>query len=102
MFHGQRGELRQRYRESQENQLGALGLVVNVIVLWNTLYMESVLQYLRQQGMDIRPEDMERLSPLGHIHIQMLGRFFFDLPESVQLGAMRFLRIASDFDEPFS
>lgn len=31
--------VRQRYREGQEDQLGALGLVVNVIVLWNTLYM---------------------------------------------------------------
>jgi TnpA family transposase len=28
-FFGQRGELRQRYREGQEDQLGALGLVVN-------------------------------------------------------------------------
>jgi TnpA family transposase len=28
-FHGQRGELRQRYREGQEDQLGALGLIVN-------------------------------------------------------------------------
>jgi len=36
VFHGQRGEVRQRYREGQEDQLGALGLVVNVIVLWNT------------------------------------------------------------------
>jgi hypothetical protein len=26
IFHGQRGELRQRYREGQEDQLGALGL----------------------------------------------------------------------------
>jgi len=38
VFHGQRGELRQRYREGQEEQLGALGMVVNVIVLWNTYY----------------------------------------------------------------
>jgi len=37
-FHGQRGEVRQRYREGQEGQLGALGLVVNVLVLWNTSY----------------------------------------------------------------
>lgn len=102
VFHGQRGELRQRYREGQEDQLGALGLIVNVIVLWNTLYMESALQHLRQQGMDISSEDMERLSPLGHIHIHMLGRFFFDLPESVQLGAMRSLRIFSDFNEKFA
>jgi Tn3 transposase DDE domain len=30
VFHGKREELRQRYREGQEDQLGALGLVVNV------------------------------------------------------------------------
>jgi TnpA family transposase len=35
-FHGRRGELRQRYREGQEDQLGALGLVVNILVLWTT------------------------------------------------------------------
>jgi TnpA family transposase len=102
VFHGQRGELRQRYREGQEDQLGALGLVVNVIVLWNTLYMESALQHLQQQGLEVRLEDRERLSPLGHIHINMLGRFFFDLPESVQLGAMRSLRSISDFNERFA
>ena len=33
VFHGKRGELRQRYREGQEDQLGALGLVVNMITL---------------------------------------------------------------------
>lgn len=34
VFHGKRGELRQRYREGQEDQLGALGLVVNIFVRW--------------------------------------------------------------------
>jgi TnpA family transposase len=38
VFHGQRGELRQRYREGQEDQLGALGLVLNALILWNTRY----------------------------------------------------------------
>jgi len=38
VFHGQRGAVRQRYREGQEAQLGALGLVVNRSVLWNTGY----------------------------------------------------------------
>ena len=28
VFHGQRGELRQRYREGQEDQLGALRLLI--------------------------------------------------------------------------
>jgi TnpA family transposase len=30
-----RGELRQRYRQGQEDLLSALGLIVNVIVLWS-------------------------------------------------------------------
>jgi TnpA family transposase len=38
VFHGKRGELHQSYREGQEDQLGALGLVLNMIVLWNTIY----------------------------------------------------------------
>jgi TnpA family transposase len=37
IFHGKRGELRQRYRDGQEDQLGALGLVVDLVVLWNTI-----------------------------------------------------------------
>lgn len=36
VFHGRKGELRQPYREGQEDQLGLLGLVVNVLVLWTT------------------------------------------------------------------
>lgn len=38
VFHGRRGELRKKYREGQEEQLGTLGLVVNTLVLWNTIY----------------------------------------------------------------
>ncbi len=38
-----RGGLRQAYREGQEDQLGALGLVLNAIVLWNTRYMDAAI-----------------------------------------------------------
>ena len=51
IFHGKRGELRQHYREGQEDQLGALGLVVNIIVLWNTIYIDAALAQLRQEGL---------------------------------------------------
>ncbi|HDV1802359.1 TPA: Tn3 family transposase, partial [Escherichia coli] len=48
--YGQRGEIRKRYREGQEDQLGALGLVTNAVVLWNTLYMQEALSHLRSTG----------------------------------------------------
>jgi len=92
VFHGKRGELRQRYREGQEDQLGALGLVVNVIVLWNTIYMDAALNQLRAEGFDVRPEDVARLSPLGFEHIDMLGRYAFTLPDAVARGELRPLR----------
>lgn len=91
-FHGQRGELRQRYREGQEDQLGALGLVVNVIILWNTLYLDRALQHLRDGGRRIEPEDEARLSPLQHGHINVLGRYQFALSEAVMRGEYRPLR----------
>jgi TnpA family transposase len=89
VFHGKRGELFQRYREGQEDQLSALGLVVNMIVLWNTLYMDAVLKQLRCEGYPVRPEDEARLSPFAHEHINMLGRYVFTLPEPIAHGELR-------------
>ena len=89
LFSSTRGELFQRYREGQEDQLSALGLVVNMIVLWNTLYMDAVLAQLRSEGYPVRPEDEARLSPFGHEHINMLGRYSFSVPEAVARGELR-------------
>jgi TnpA family transposase len=96
VFHGKRGELRQRYREGQEDQLGALGLVVNIIVLWNTLYIDAALEQLRREGYPIKDEDVARLSPLVFEHINLLGRYTFSMPESVQRGELRPLRTPDD------
>ena len=96
VFHGKRGELRQRYREGQENQLDALGGVVNMIVLWNTIYMQAALDLHRADGHSVRPEDEARLSPLGHEHINLLGRYSFAVPESVARGELRPLRNPAD------
>lgn len=92
VFYGRRGEVRQRYREGQEEQLGALGLVVNAIVLWNTYYMDAALNHLRLGQMAINAEDVARLSPLGYEHINILGRYRFHLSEDLKNGAMRPLR----------
>jgi TnpA family transposase len=92
VFHGKRGELHQRYREGQEDQLGALGLVLNIIVLWNTIYMDAALQELRKEGYPIKEEDVIRLSPFGHGHLNMLGRYSFAMSEEVKRGELRQLR----------
>ena len=73
VFHGKRGELRKKYREGQEDQLGSLGLMLNIIVYWNTLYIEAALKQLKAEGHVVLDEDAERISPLIWFHINMLG-----------------------------
>jgi TnpA family transposase len=96
VFHGKRGELRQNYREGQEDQLGALGLVLNMIVLWNTIYIETALNQLRAGGYRVKDEDACRLSPLQHDNINMLGRYSFSVPDAVAKGELRSLRNPED------
>jgi TnpA family transposase len=96
VFHGQRGELRQRYREGQEDQLSALGLVVNIIVLWNTTYLDQALTQLHVEGLRATDEDIARLSPLGYDHLNFLGRYTFALPEEIQRGGYRPLRVPEE------
>ena len=92
LFHGKKGEVRKRYREGQEDQLGALGLVVNAICLWNTRYTNLALAELRAEGFEIADEDAQRLSPLRHEHVNLLGRYHFALDDRLRRGEMRPLR----------
>ncbi|MDV6376184.1 Tn3 family transposase [Deinococcus arenicola] len=99
VFYGQKGELRQKYREGMEDQLGALGLVVNAIVLWNTRYMGVVLDELRSTGHPVLEADVARLTPLLHDHIHMLGKYDFTLPEAVARGQLRPLRNPASLED---
>ena len=94
LFHGRKGELRLRYREGQEDQLGLLGLVVNVLVLWTTQYMDLAVAQLHEDGMEIREEDKARLSPLGFRHFHLQGRYHVGLSADVPPDGFRTLRTA--------
>jgi TnpA family transposase len=87
--YGRRGEIRKSYREGQEDQLGALGLVTNAVVLWNTIYTESALKYLRSKSVEIDENHEQRLSPLIYEHINVLGHYSFTLAEQIEKGHLR-------------
>ncbi|MEU6651974.1 Tn3 family transposase [Streptomyces sp. NPDC046900] len=97
IFHGRAGQLYQRYQDGMEDQTGALGLVLNALVLFNTRYMDAAVTQLRADGFDIRDEDVARLSPFVRHHINMLGRYSFQLPELP--GGLRPLRNREAIDE---
>jgi TnpA family transposase len=99
VLHGQRGEVRKRYREGQEDQLGALGLVVNAVCLFNSLYLDEAVRRLRDEGEEVVDEDLARVSPLMREHVRVLGRYHFALDRSVAGGGLRPLRDPSEPDE---
>jgi hypothetical protein len=49
--------------------------------------------------LQVKAEDVARLSPLKHKHIHMLGRYQFMLAEQLKRGALRRLRDPADPDE---
>ena len=99
VFHGKKGELRQRYREGMEDQLGALGLVINALVLWNTRYLQQALEQWQQTEGEPPADEVARLSPLLHEHVNMLGRYDFTLPDRIAAGELRPLRSPSSWAE---
>ena len=53
---------------------------------------DAALKQLRKEGFPVLDKDVARLSPLGHEHINMLGRYAFTLPARVARGELRPLR----------
>jgi Tn3 transposase DDE domain len=97
IFHGRAGQLYQRYQDGMEDRIGALGLVLNALVLFNTRYMDAAVTQLREDGFEVRGEDVARLSPFVRHHIDMLGRYSFQLPDLP--GGLRPLRAPDASDD---
>lgn len=63
-----------------EDQLGALGLVLNCIVPWNTAYINAALEQIRATGYPVLDEDARRLHPFMRRHLAVQGDYSFLLP----------------------
>ncbi len=75
-----------------EDQLGALGLILNTITLWNTVYLDHGLDQLRATGYPVLDADVARLSPYMRPHINFHGHYSFALAPTNLGGARRALR----------
>ncbi|MDU2081168.1 Tn3 family transposase, partial [Enterobacter sp.] len=71
------------------------GLIVRTEFVYgrgvSPLYMQEALSWMRSNGEETGGEDIARLSPLMHGHINMLGHYTFTLPEDILKGELRAL-----------
>jgi len=81
VFFGNLGRLMRGYERGMEDQLGALGLGLNAIVWWNSLYIDAAVRQLEAGGLGISPEIRARLSPLAFEHVNFHGFYSFHRPD---------------------
>jgi TnpA family transposase len=86
LFFANEGEIRRRQADEQVNQVSCLNLVTNAVILWNTVYMSAVLDKLRDEGVEIRDENITHLSPARYEHINPYGKFTFDICQASRTG----------------
>lgn len=78
VFLHQLGELRNRVAESMAYRASGLNLVVNAIILWNTVYLSRAVEYVRGQGVDIPDELLSQVAPLPWAHIALTGDYLWN------------------------
>ena len=96
--HDRCGQIFQAYSEGQEDQLAALGIVLNAIVLGNARYLNSAIETLADSPQPPAENDIRRVSPLGHAHLNVLGRYTF--PPATTITTMRPLRDPQTLPQP--
>jgi TnpA family transposase len=77
LFFGGDGKIRKRMSEDQMNQASCLNLLINAIVVWNTVYMDAVVKELRKEGKSVGKVDLAHTSPVRYEHINPYGRYQF-------------------------
>jgi len=51
--------------------------------------MDAALNHMKDKGTDVSQEDISRLSPLQHSHINVLGHYSFVLTDLISEGKLR-------------
>ncbi|MFG2076375.1 Tn3 family transposase [Nonomuraea maritima] len=104
VFFGNLGRLVRGYERGMEDQVGALGLGINAIVWWNSLYIDAAVKRLEAgrlgiKGGEVTPEIRARLSPLLFEHINFQGFYPFNPELGGGLRELRDPNAGSDEEE---
>lgn len=91
--HANHGIIRRGGDESLLNEASCLNLIVNAIIIWNTVYMQATIAQLRIEGFHVRDEDLPHLWPTRYEHINVHGKVRFRLDERPRAGELRPLRV---------
>ena len=79
LFFANDGNIRKHQPEEQTDQALCLSLLVDAVILWNTVHYQKALDGLRAEGYPVNDGDLAHLSPSRYAHVNPYGRYRFDL-----------------------
>lgn len=86
------GEIRGRGLENQSYRASGLTLLTAAIALWNTVYIERAIEFLKRKKLLINDQLLSHLSPLGWEHINLNGDYVWRNNLKLGTGKYRPLR----------
>lgn len=87
-----KGQLRRKRGDELVNQASGLNLVTNAVILWNTVYMAEAVAQLKREGYPINESDLAHIWPTRYEHINVYGRYHFNIEEAWGRKGLRPLR----------
>ena len=72
---GRQGEIRDRTSEGQHFRMAGLNLLAAIVIYWNTKNLGQAVAGRRREGLDISPNLLAHISPLGWAHILLTGEY---------------------------
>ena len=100
VFFNRLGEIRDRTFEQQRHRASGLTLVTAAIVLWNTVYLQRVVEYLKATDPSFDPLLVKHMSPLGWEHINLAGDYSWRSDARVNSGRLRELNASTELISP--
>ena len=78
--------------EDQTTQVLCLNLAANAIITWNTVYMAGALTAIRAEGVVIDDDDLAHVPPTLWSHVNVYGKYEFDVETGSRRSGLRPLR----------
>ncbi|NYT00241.1 MAG: Tn3 family transposase [Methanocellales archaeon] len=86
------GKIRKSQIEDQVNQTSCLTLLTNAIIVWNTRYVQAIIDQLKNEVHNIQDSDLAHISPCRFDHINKYGKYSFDVDKELNRKELRTLR----------
>jgi TnpA family transposase len=86
------GMIRKKQEEGQQIEARSLNLITNIVLVWNTVYIQEIIKQLNEEGYEIDENDFEYISPAPFAHINRLGKYSFIINPILKDNGLRPLR----------